>query len=71
MVRIKSYDRYFTIIDDNSRIGLKRGDASYKIDGDNLKLYYVDDWFYKNPIKTMDIPIEIDGIYQTSIRALR
>ena len=67
MIRIKSYDRYFTIIDDNSRIGLKRGDASYKIDGVNLKLYYVDDWFYKHPIKTMDIPIEIDGtVYNIS-----
>ena len=62
MIRIKSYDRSFTIFDGDTSIGLKRGDASYKVVGDNLKLYWVDDWMYKFPIKCFDLPVEINGV---------
>ena len=61
MVEIITFDRCFTVVDGDSRIGLGLGDASYEINGDNIRLYYVDSWFYKQPLKSFDMPIKING----------
>jgi hypothetical protein len=44
------------------QFGLKKGAATYKVENNLLKLYYYNDWFYKQPIASMDLPVEVDGI---------
>lgn len=68
MYKIKTLSNSFVVQEYNMnsklvrQFGLKKGAATYKVENNLLKLYYYNDWFYKQPIASMDLPVEVDGI---------
>lgn len=68
MYKIKTLSNSFVVQEYNidsklvRQFGLKKGAATYKVENNLLKLYYYNDWFYKQPIASMDLPVEVDGI---------
>lgn len=68
MYKIKTLSNSFVVQEYNidsklvRQFGLKKGAATYKVENNLLKLYYYNDWFYKEPIASMDLPVEVDGI---------